>query len=73
MEFFSMVRSLLTITAVVSLGLSGLSFFSYIKMKRVPKKDRNLLEYGKIRQYLSFGFGTLAVSLTLFTMLYLLR
>lgn len=62
MELREILRALLWIVAASSFGLSVLSFFSLFKMKSVPKKKRNLMEYQKPQQYISLGAGAMAIA-----------
>jgi len=62
MEFREILRGFLYITAACSFGISILSFFTLAKMKSVPKKSRNLMEYQKPQQYITLGISTLGIS-----------
>ena len=57
-----MLRALLFITAAVSFGISVLSFFTYMKLKKVPKKERNLMEFQKVNQYVKLGQVSLGIA-----------
>ena len=57
-----MLRALLFITAAVSFGISVLSFFTYVKLKKVPKKERNLMEFQKVNQYVKLGQVSLGIA-----------
>lgn len=63
MEFREILRGFLYITAACSFGISILSFFTLAKMKSVPKKNRNLMEYQKPQQYVKLGISTLGISI----------
>lgn len=62
MELKEMLRALLFITAAVSFGISVLSFFTYMKLKKVPKKERNLMEFQKVNQYVKLGQVSLGIA-----------
>jgi len=62
MEIREIIGSLLWIVAASSFGISVLSFFTLFKMKSVPKKKRNLMDYQKPQQYINLGIGALAIS-----------
>ena len=62
MELKEMLRALLFITAAVSFGISVLSFFTYVKLKKVPKKERNLMEFQKVNQYVKLGQVSLGIA-----------
>lgn len=62
MELREIFRALLWIVAACSFGISVLSFFSLFKMKSVPKKKRNLMEYQKPQQYITLGSAALAIA-----------
>ncbi len=62
MELREILRALLWIIAASSFGISMLSFFSLFKMKSVPKKKRNLMDYQKPQQYINLGAIALGVS-----------
>jgi hypothetical protein len=62
MELREILRAFLFITAACSFGISVLSFFTLAKMKSVPKKNRNLMEYQKPKQYTTLGISTLGIS-----------
>lgn len=66
MELKEMARAMFFITAVVSFGISMLSIFTYMKLKRVPKKERNLMEFQKVNQYMKLGKGSLGVAVVAF-------
>ena len=66
MELKVMARAMFFITAVVSFGISMLSIFTYMKLKRVPKKERNLMEFQKVNQYMKLGKGSLGVAVVAF-------
>lgn len=55
---------MLFITAAVSFGISILSFFTYMKLKKVPKKERNLMEFQKVNQYVKLGQVSLGIATT---------
>ena len=63
MELKEMLRALLFITAAVSFGISVLSFFTYVKLKKVPKKERNLMEFQKVNQYVKLGQASLSIAI----------
>lgn len=63
MELIEIIRAFLFVTAAVSMGICVLSFYTYFTMKRVPKKERNLMEFQKIHQYVTLSKGTLVISL----------
>ncbi len=62
MELREILRAFSYITAACSFGISILSFFTLAKMNSVPKKNRNLMEYQKPKQYITLGIGALIVS-----------
>lgn len=53
---------MLFITTAVSFGISILSFFTFIKLKKVPKKERNLMEFQKVNQYMKLGQVSLGIA-----------
>lgn len=53
---------MLFITTAVSFGISILSFFTFIKLKKVPKKERNLMEFQKVNQYVKLGQVSLGIA-----------
>ena len=63
MELKEMLRAMLFITAAVSFGISILSFFTFIKLKKVPKKERNLMEFQKVNQYVKLGQASLSIAI----------
>lgn len=63
MELKEMLRAMLFITAAVSFGISILSFFTFIKLKKVPKKERNLMEFQKVNQYVKLGQTSLSIAI----------
>lgn len=63
MNFLEIISAFLWIITFSSFGISILSFWTFHRMKSVPKKERNLLEYQKTYQYTSLGFITLGVAL----------
>lgn len=62
MELKEIIKALLWIVSVSALGLSGLTFWTYFQMRAVPKNQRNLMEYQKIKQYVRLGLSALAVA-----------
>ena len=64
MELKEILRAMLFITAAVSFGISILSFFTYMKLKKVPKKERNLMEFQKVNQYVKLGKVSLGIATT---------
>ncbi|SFN65296.1 hypothetical protein [Proteiniclasticum ruminis] len=64
MELKEILRAMLFITAAVSFGISILSFFTYMKLKKVPKKERNLMEFQKVNQYVKLGQVSLGIATT---------
>ena len=62
MELKEILRAMLFITTAVSFGISILSFFTFIKLKKVPKKKRNLMEFQKVNQYVKLGQVSLGIA-----------
>lgn len=62
MELKEILRAMLFITTAVSFGVSILSFFTFIKLKKVPKKERNLMEFQKVNQYVKLGQVSLGIA-----------
>ncbi|SDI63757.1 hypothetical protein [Proteiniclasticum ruminis] len=62
MELKEILRAMLFITTAVSFGISILSFFTFIKLKKVPKKERNLMEFQKVNQYVKLGQVSLGIA-----------
>lgn len=62
MEFREIIRGLLWIVTASSFGLGVLSFWTLHRMKSVPKKQRNLVEYSNLKQYSKLGFAALIIS-----------
>ncbi|WP_312711913.1 hypothetical protein [Proteiniclasticum ruminis] len=62
MELKEILRAMLFITTAVSFGISILSFFTFIKLKKVPKKERNLMEFQKVKQYVKLGQVSLGIA-----------
>ncbi|WP_313126249.1 hypothetical protein [Proteiniclasticum ruminis] len=62
MELKEILRAMLFITTAVSFGISILSFFTFIKLKKVPKKERNLMEFQKVNQYMKLGQVSLGIA-----------
>jgi len=40
-----------------------LSLFTFIKLKKVPKKERNLMEFQKVNQYVKLGQASLSIAI----------
>lgn len=63
MTLREIIAAFLWIVTFSSFGISVLSFWTFQRMKSVPKKERNLLEYQKPYQYNNLGFITLAIGM----------
>lgn len=63
MNFKEIIAAILWIVTFSAFGISILSFWTFHRMKSVPKKERNLLEYQKTHQYITLGWITLGVAL----------
>ncbi|NLB19822.1 MAG: hypothetical protein GX829_03050 [Clostridium sp.] len=61
MSLREIISAFLWIAIFSSFGISILSFWTFNRMKSVPKNERNLLEYQKPHQYTNLGFTTLAI------------
>lgn len=72
MELKEILRAVLFTTTAVSFGISVLSFFTFIQLKKVPKKERNLMEFQKVNQYVKLGKGSLGVAVAAFLLALLL-
>jgi uncharacterized protein YqhQ len=68
MELREILRGFLYITAACTFGISILSFFTLAKMNSVPKKNRNLMEYQKPKQYVTLGVTTMGISIVSLTL-----
>lgn len=63
MNLREIISAFFWIVTFSSIGISILSFWTFQRMKTVPKKERNLLEYQKPHQFTNLGFTTLAIAL----------
>ncbi len=61
MSLKEIIAAFLWIATFSSFGISILSFWTFNRMKSVPKRERNLLEYQKPHQFTNLGFTTLAI------------
>lgn len=57
------LKAFSAIIAVVSFGLSVLSFYTIYKLKQIPVEKRNLLEYQNPKKYTKLGFVSLVISI----------
>jgi hypothetical protein len=66
MELKEILRAMLFITAVVSFGITVLSMYTFIKLKKTPKKERNLMDFQKVPQYTRLAKVSIGVSVISF-------
>lgn len=66
MELKEILRAMLFITAVVSFGITVLSMYTFIKLKKTPKKERNLMDFQKVPQYTRLAKVSISVSVISF-------